>query len=549
MMILRVSSNQKTNKQTKNMNTEQKVWVTRLGWVLLLCLLVLIVAFYSRAFYKSIFFCNDKEECVEKEECPETAKPACVPIVPSTLVPLSHQVLCPPPPLESNGFVVTLHDDIASSSSVNKSSGGILALESKDPNRCSLDDLIRRCHNPNDTKTKALTSTDDVDSKEESSSLSFVTRTFTGDAITGLALSADTTPELLNEFKAHPLVKSVEPDIRVRSQPIVLPPVNASAGQVSGWHIARVGANQSSTISGNGSGVVGTTHVFVLDTGITPHADLTSLVTSESKSFVPGQPSSLDGHDHGTFCASLVCANDNSTGMVGASPGVPIHSVRVLDANGSGQLSTIIAGLEFVIAWKKAHPSIPVVISMSLGAEVGVTTANAMDLAATKAVNNGIVVCVAAGNSGRDAKLTSPAHATGVICVGSYNQSNRISSFSNGGSTVTLCAPGENIVSFGRNGTLTTMSGTSMSTPIVAATAALLLSQEPNLTPAQVKSRLISAATSATTSTPAVPATPYQPPIPAVPAAPGVPAVPAKSLSLSGGIAGTPLKSVWVGNF
>jgi subtilisin family serine protease len=87
------------------------------------------------------------------------------------------------------------------------------------------------------------------------------------------------------------------------------------------------------------------------------------------------------------------------------------------------------------------------VITASFGAYVGSRMQNSMDIAFTNAWNHGIFVDVAAGNDGRPADFFSPAHANKIIAVGSFGQTNRISSWSNYGRYVAAMAPGENIVS------------------------------------------------------------------------------------------------------
>jgi subtilisin len=235
----------------------------------------------------------------------------------------------------------------------------------------------------------------------------------------------------------------------------------------------------------------------VIDTGIFPHADLK---LGPGVSYVPGSPSTVDQNGHGTHVSGTIAAVDNTSYVVGEAPGVTLHPVRVLDSSGSGQISWVIAGINYVAAWKQANPSIPVVANMSLGAETGTSSLNAMDQAIQKAMAKGVVFCVAAGNSNKDARGFSPAHTPGTICVGSYGQTNRKSSFSNYGPAVTISAPGEVVPSTWLNNGIQNLSGTSMATPAVTGTVALMLSTQPTLTVAQAKQRILTIANSSTTN-------------------------------------------------
>ena len=114
------------------------------------------------------------------------------------------------------------------------------------------------------------------------------------------------------------------------------------------------------------------------------------------------------------------------------------------------------------------------------------------------ATDAGIVFVAAAGNdsSNNDTTASYPANYPNVISVGSFTSAGARSSFSNYGvKSVHVTAPGSNILSTYKGGKYTTMSGTSMATPHVAGIVGLFLSQEPNLTPAQVLERLVNTST------------------------------------------------------
>jgi subtilisin family serine protease len=254
------------------------------------------------------------------------------------------------------------------------------------------------------------------------------------------------------------------------------------------WGIPRLGANKSSTESGNGSGTIDGVEVYVLDTGCT-HKDLNIV---EEVSFATGESSTRDRNGHGTHVAGIICARDNSEGSVGVAPSARLHAIKVLNRNGAGWLSDVIAGVDYVV--RSRDPSRPTIINLSLGAYTGSTSYNALDRAVKTAVDAGITVCVAAGNDYNNASLYTPAHVVEALTVAAYDETNRFAWFSNWGSMVDLCAPGVDILSLWSDGSVKILSGTSMAAPYVAGAAALVLASNPSATPAQVRQILMNAA-------------------------------------------------------
>jgi serine protease len=164
--------------------------------------------------------------------------------------------------------------------------------------------------------------------------------------------------------------------------------------------------------------------------------------------------------------------------------------IKVLSNTGSGSTSTVIAGLTWVFNNRVAGT--PSVVSMSLGGSLSAALNKQVDAV----VASGIVVIVAAGNVRSDACLYSPGSASGAITVGATNYLGLVdmaSYYSNFGTCVAVWAPGSNIVSAkaGAAAEYSTMTGTSMAAPHVAAAAALYLQAQPTLTPAQVKSLVV----------------------------------------------------------
>ncbi|MES2938010.1 MAG: S8 family peptidase [Pseudomonadota bacterium] len=251
------------------------------------------------------------------------------------------------------------------------------------------------------------------------------------------------------------------------------------------WGLDRVDQrdlplNASYSYSGTGSGV----RAYIIDSGIrATHADFGSRV-------LPGYTAIGDGwgtndcHGHGTHVAGTV-----GGATWGMAKGVSLVPVRVLGCDGTGLISGIIAGID----WMVANAPRPAVANMSIGAGAS----SSFDSAVNNAAAAGITIAVAAGNSNVDACTTSPARATAAITVGATTSTDARASYSNWGTCLDIFAPGSSITSAGIASDTATqvMSGTSMATPHVAGMAALYLQNNPAATPAQVTAALKSAAT------------------------------------------------------
>lgn len=297
--------------------------------------------------------------------------------------------------------------------------------------------------------------------------------------------SAHLTAKQLRTLRKDPKVMRIEKDAVV-SLPKPVENISALATpQTTGWNIKREGGIYTGSISKQ-------VHVYVLDSGISVHPDLN---VASRVSFISSNPSGIDQNSHGTHCAGLVGAINNTIDVVGVAPGVELNGVQVLDKNGSGSLSGVINGINYVIQQKKTkYAKEAVIMNLSLGMQTGTTAYNAMDNAVQAAINAGVIVCIAAGNSSSDVKFSSPSRVSSAIVVGSYGSSNKFSYFSNFGSGVSVLAPGENILSTVPGNTTAFMSGSSMSTPQAAGWCALYLSQPGNLlkTQSQVRAAITS---------------------------------------------------------
>jgi len=231
--------------------------------------------------------------------------------------------------------------------------------------------------------------------------------------------------------------------------------------------------------------------VAIIDTGIDlDHPDLNVVGSTNCASGGPFVGScgsgGDDGNGHGTHVAGSVAAIDNGTGVVGVAPGARLWAVRVLDNNGSGYTSWIVAGMD----WVTARAATIKVANMSLGGGAS----QALDDAANQMAVAGVAVAVAAGNSDADAANSSPARAEKVLTVSALadfngapggggsptcrtDQDDTLADFSNWGSTIELAAPGVCILSTWLSGGYNTISGTSMASPHAAGALALLASK------------------------------------------------------------------------
>jgi len=195
-----------------------------------------------------------------------------------------------------------------------------------------------------------------------------------------------------------------------------------------------------------------------------------------------------DDHYHGTHVAGIIGALDNDIGVVGVAPGARLWAVKVLNKNGSGWSSWIIAGID----WVAANANTIAVANMSLG---GSGYSQAEYDAIQGAVNEGVAFAVAAGNSDDDARNYSPSAFDNVLTVSALadfnglpgggasptcrtDQDDTLADFSNWGPAVDIAAPGVCIYSTFpiEQGSYGTLSGTSMASPHAAGALALLAS-------------------------------------------------------------------------
>jgi hypothetical protein len=227
--------------------------------------------------------------------------------------------------------------------------------------------------------------------------------------------------------------------------------------------------------------------VYVVDSGIfAAHKDFGSRVTAGFNALADGRDSG-DCNGHGTHVAGLVGGNKS-----GVASSVSLVPVRVLDCTGEGSISTLLAGVDWILQ-DRAGQAGPAVVNMSVGGD----PSSALDSAVERLIDAGLTTVVAAGNSGVDACGTSPARVPAVLTVGATSETDERSSFSNYGSCVDLFAPGSNVFSAWYTGTTAAavLSGTSAAAPHVAGVAALWLESYPDATPQNVSQTIVSQAT------------------------------------------------------
>ena len=230
-------------------------------------------------------------------------------------------------------------------------------------------------------------------------------------------------------------------------------------------------------------------HIYMLDTGVNQHSDFVGRMQPgvDCLSITCSVGSATDGNGHGTHTAGTALGH-----CYGVAKQSLLHPVKVLDSNGSGAYSAIIAGIRWAIQdvqknkWRG-------VINLSLGGPKSST----LNTAVQQAYNAGLVVAVAAGNDyAADACSYSPSSSQYAITTAATTISDVAASYSNVGNCVDIWAPGTRVASadYQNYYGYKFMSGTSMASPHVAGTSALYLQMYPTATPAQVAQGLSKAA-------------------------------------------------------
>jgi subtilisin family serine protease len=271
---------------------------------------------------------------------------------------------------------------------------------------------------------------------------------------------------------AHaPFVRYVEPDLDgavwTQEDTLVYGVDNINAEVV--WGGAE---NATNVILGRGGAGI---KVAVIDTGIDcGHPDLAANCVYGAN-YVSKGKDAFDDYGHGTHVAGIIAARDNGFGVIGVAPEATLYAVKVLDANGSGSWSAVASG----IVWAARNNMD--VISMSLG---GTSFSQAVADAVQAASAAGVLVVSAAGNSGCCDTVLYPAKLPESMAIAAVDANDQRASFSSTGQEVDVAAPGVAILSTVPTGSCKlcdpsgyrTLSGTSMATPHVSGTGALVMS-------------------------------------------------------------------------
>ncbi len=272
------------------------------------------------------------------------------------------------------------------------------------------------------------------------------------------AIAASIPEQARAALLANPAVARIEADGTIRA---------LDAELDNAWGVKRIGAGLIHDGHNKGTGV----KVAVIDTGIDrTHPDLDANYKG-GKDFVNSDDDPMDDHGHGTHVAGTIAAEDNGTGVVGVAPEAWLYALKILDSSGSGNDSDMIAAME----WAVTNGMDVVNLSLGTPTDPGTTVQAAFDNAAAA----GVLIVAAAGNSDFFGIIGNtvewPARYESVIAVGATDSTNSLAYFSSTGPQVELAAPGVDIRSTLRGGGYGTMSGTSMASPHVAGTAALVI--------------------------------------------------------------------------
>ena len=267
--------------------------------------------------------------------------------------------------------------------------------------------------------------------------------------------------------------------------------------------VPTVGGTAVRELGYTGRGIV----IAVLDTGIYPHEDL---VTPYNRilawnDLINREYTPYDDHGHGTHVAGIIAGNGQASDgkYMGMAPEARLVGVKVLDAEGRGPISRVIAGIEWCLDYLSTLNI--KIINLSLGAPVQDSfRLDPLCRAAAMAWHRGVVVCTAGGNEGPQVlTVYSPGVNSQIITVGNLNdrkiltpQNGSLNSWQSGTNSIKpvhpdIIAPGTDITSLKTGGGYGILSGASMAVPLVAGGIALMFQKRPYLKPDQIKYLLL----------------------------------------------------------
>src|SRR3989475_8142248 len=283
-------------------------------------------------------------------------------------------------------------------------------------------------------------------------------------------------PQVLANYQADPQVVNAEENKTRQSQAFPTDPLYPNQ-----WSLPKIGWDQVfGAVTPTGSAIVA-----ILDTGVDAHhPDLAGNVIPGTSTLDIRSDGTTDPSGHGTWVAGIAAAQTNTTPVEGiagvAYARVRIMPVTVLDVNGLGQDSDVIAG----VIWAADHGADVIVMAFS-NPGFSHNLQDALDYAWSKHV----VLVAATGNDGVSTR-TFPAGDRGVMGVSATDPNDSLALFSNSGQSVFIAAPGTDIQTTTIGDAYTVISGTSASAAIVAGAAAFMRAVDPTLTNGVIVSRL-----------------------------------------------------------